>query len=280
MIFNLKGELLFKNEDMKTKISACLVVALILLSGISQAQQRNRAERKQKARVQLTDVQKKELRAAKVEFAKATIDVKNELNELKAYQRTLMSSENLNEKKIFENIDKMTVLKKQLMEERVNMRLATSGLLGEDQRMHRLMRSDRSKMRTSHMNHRKCPMQKRDCDKGRKQRVVNALGLSETQQEQMKTLRSEHKKASQNLREEMQELRLKQKHLLNDDQPNKKVIFSNIDRISSIQNQLAKERVASQKEIREILDEDQLILFLSRPYKMKSPDKERIRRVI
>jgi len=255
-------------------------VALILLSGISQAQQRNRAERKQKARVQLTDAQKKELRAAKVEFAKATIDVKNELNELKAYQRTLMSSENLNEKKIFENIDKMTVLKKQLMEERVNMRLATSGLLGEDQRMHRLMRSDRSKMRTSHMNHRKCPMQKRDCDKGRKQRVVNALGLSETQQEQMKTLRSEHKKASQNLREEMQELRLKQKHLLNDDQPNKKVIFSNIDRISSIQNQLAKERVASQKEIREILDEDQLILFLSRPHKMKSPDKERIRRVI
>jgi len=255
-------------------------VALILLSGISQAQQRNRAERKQKARVQLTDVQKKELRAAKVEFAKATIDVKNELNELKAYQRTLMSSENLNEKKIFENIDKMTVLKKQLMEERVNMRLATSGLLGEDQRMHRHMRSDRSKMRTSQMNHRKCPMQKRDCDKGRKQRVVNALGLSETQQKQMKTLRSEHKKASQNLREEMQELRLKQKHLLNDDQPNKKVIFSNIDRISSIQNQLAKERVANQKEIRKILDEDQLILFLSRPHKMKTPDKERNHRMI
>ena len=84
----------------------------------------------------------------------------------------------------------------------------------------------------------------------------------------MKSLKLEHKKATQNLREEMQELRLKQKHLLNDEKPNKKEIFSNIDRISSIQNQLAKERVVSQKEIRNILDDDQLVLFLSRPHKM------------
>ncbi len=58
-----------------------------------------------------------------------------------------MSAENLNENKVFENIDKMTALEKQLMEERVNMRLATSGLLDEDQRMHRQMRADRSKKR-------------------------------------------------------------------------------------------------------------------------------------
>ncbi len=253
-------------------------MTLMLFSGISQAQQRKRAERKQNTMIQLTDAQKEELKAAKVEFAKATLDVKNELNELKAYQRTLMSAENLNEKKVFENIDKMTVLEKQLMKERINMRLATSGLLDEDQRMHREMRgnlrgrrADCSGMRNSEVNCRKGQMHKGErkaIDKGRKQRAVNALGLSETQQEQMKSLKLEHKKVTQNLREEMQELRLKQKHLLNDEKPNKNEIFSNLDRISSIQNQLAKERFVSQKEIRNILDEDQLVLFLSRSHKM------------
>jgi len=256
-------------------------MTLMFFSGISQAQQRKRAERMQKTMIQLTDAQKEELKAAKVEFAKATIDVKNELNELKAYQRTLMSAENLNEKKVFENIDKMTALEKQLMEEKVNMQLATSGLLDEDQRMHREMRGDRSKMRTHNMNPRKGPMQKGDrkgFDQGRKHRAVNALGLSEEQQAQMKSLKLEHKKVTQNLREEMQELRLKQKHLLNDEKPNKKDIFSNIDRILSIQNQLAKERVTSQKEIRNILDEDQLVLFLSKPHKMNKKGKARMHR--
>ncbi|MGZ2369041.1 Spy/CpxP family protein refolding chaperone [Ancylomarina sp. YFZ004] len=274
---------------MKTKITVCIVMALMLFSGISQAQQRKRAERMQRTMIQLTDAQKEELKAAKVEFAKATIDVKNELNELTAYQKTLMSAEKLNETKVFENIDKMTALEKQLMEERVNMRLANSGLLGEDQRMHRKMRGDRkgmqadcSRMRGPQMNRRKGQMQRgnRNCFvEGRNQRGVNsfcALGLSEKQQEQMKTLKLEHKKATQNMREEMQELRLKQKHLFTDDKPNKNEIFSNLDRISSIQNQLAKERVSNQKEIRNILDEDQLVLFLSRPHKMNKMGKARM----
>ena len=73
----------------------------------------------------------------------------------------------------------------------------------------------------------------------------------------------------------MQELRLKQKHLLNDENPNKNQIFSNLDRVSAIQNQLAKDRVASQKEIRNILDEDQLVLFLSKPHKMKKKQESK-----
>ncbi len=266
---------------MRTKITACIVVALILLSGISQAQQRERANRMQKTMIQLTDAQKEELKAARIEFAKATIDVKNELNELKAHQKTLMSAEKLDEKKVFENIDNMTTLKKQLMEKKINMGLATSGLLDEDQKMHRHMRGDRSKMRTQHMKRRKCQMnngeRKGFAEKG-KRRVVNALDLSEEQQKQMKDIKLGHKKATQNLREEMQELRLKQKHLLNDENPNKNEIFSNLDRISSIQNQLAKERVLSQKEIRSILDEDQLVLFLSKPHKMEKNRRARMHR--
>ncbi|WP_372645566.1 Spy/CpxP family protein refolding chaperone, partial [Ancylomarina sp.] len=163
---------------MKTKITVCIVMALMLFSGISQAQQRKRAERMEKTMIQLTDAQKEELRAAKVEFAKATLDVKNELNELRAYQRTLMSAEELNEKKVFENIDKMTALEKQLMEERVNMRLAGPELQCQEQGMFRGMQADCSRMRTPQMKGRRCQMQKGDrrCfDEGRNQRGVNSF---------------------------------------------------------------------------------------------------------
>ena len=74
---------------MKTKITTCIVVALMLLSGVSQAQKRNRAEGMQKTMTKLTDAQKEELKATKLEFAKATIDVRNELNELKAHLHSL-----------------------------------------------------------------------------------------------------------------------------------------------------------------------------------------------
>lgn len=251
----------------------------MLLSGISQAQKRNRAERMQKTMIKLTDTQKEELKAARVEFAKATIDVRNELNELKAHQKTLMSAEKLDEKKVFENIDHITALKKQLMEERINMGLATSGLCNAEQCDYRNERGNRSKMRGQCMKSGKGQMQKGDRkalgEKG-KQRVVNVLDLSDDQQKQMEAIKLEYRKGTQNLREEMQELRLKQKHLLNDETPNKKEVFSNLDRISTIQNQIAKERVLNQKEIREILNEDQLVLFLSKPHKMK---KNRIARM-
>jgi len=266
---------------MKTKITTCIVVALMLFSGMSQAQRRNRADRPQRACLQLTDEQKQELKAARIEFAKATIDVKNELNELKAYQRTLMSAENLDESKIFENIDKITALKKQLMEEQINMKLATKGLWNDEQCNINNWGGDCPMMKDQHMRFGRGQMHRGEgapqmSRKGKG--FCNALGLTEKQQDQMKDLRMAHQNATQNLREEMQELRLKQKHLLNDEQPNKNAILSNLDRISAIQNQLAKERVKNQKEIRDILDKDQLVLFLSRPYNMHKNGKARMQR--
>ena len=283
---------------MKTKITTCIVLVLMLLSGISQAQKRDRAKNMQRATIQFTDAQQKELRAAKVQFAKATIDVKNELNELKAYQRTLMSAENLNEKKVFENIDNITALSKQIMKERINICLLTSKFMDEETGMYNQYYSHRQGRR-GHAITNGCGMMQRG--RGQMQRNgkygynnqrfdretctlnsynnacsrINSLGLSDDQQEKMKTMKVAHLKASQNLREEIQELRLKQKHLLNDETPNKTEIYLNIDRISSIKNQLAKESVARQQDIRNILDDDQLVLFLSKPYKMKNNRRAR-----
>ena len=266
---------------MKTKITTCIVLALMLLSGISQAQQRDRTKRMQKTKVQLTDTQKEELKAARVQFAKATLSVKNELNELKAKQKTLMSAEKLNDKQINGNIDKISALQKQLMKERINMQLATSGLPCRKPCDFRNGKRDCSKKRPQHMKPRRKGMHKTGKEEFRKKKGhkgANMLGLSEAQQEKMKNLRIAHKKETQNLREEMQELRLKQKHMLNDEEPNKNAIMQNIDRISSIQNQLAKDRVVRQKEVRNILDKEQLILFLSKSHKMKKNRRGRMHR--
>lgn len=277
---------------MKTKIAILTGMALMLLCGMNQVQAQvgNRAMRKQNTEMQLTGVQKEQLKSARLGFAKATKDTRNELNELKAHQRTLMSSEKLDEKNIYANIDKITALQKQLMKERIDMRLTTCKFLGGEQRMFNQVCTDRSGRRGQGMNNRRGmkqgrgQMQKagrsgfynqrsdwgigamnqyRNCCSG-----IDVLGLSENQLEKMKTMRVAHLNVSQNLREEMQELRLKQRHLINDDQPNKNEIMSNIDRISTIQNQLAKQRVKNQMEVRNILDEDQLILFLAKPHKM------------
>ena len=295
---------------MRTKITTCIVVSLMLIGVTGQAQKRNRAEKKQKTMIQLTDAQKEELKAAKIEFAKATIDVRNELNELKAHQKTLMSAEKLDEKKIFENIDDLTVLRKQLAEERIEMRLATSELLGDKkQEMRRRMRANRTKMQQHRMNNGQGQQanargkmsgkrgklgannnldvsnnQNQGVHRGNRkasgnmgrQNNMNLLDLSDNQQKQMELIKLESRKETQNLREEMQELRLKQKHLLNDEVPNKNEIFSNLDQISKIQNQLAKENVNKQKEIRKVLDKDQLVLFLSKQCQKRKNRKVRM----
>ncbi len=252
---------------MKTKITACLILTLVLLSGMSQAQQRKRIGKKKSIKNQLTDVQKMELKAARLEFAKSTLDVRNELNELQAHQRTLMSTKKLNEKNVFDNIDKITELKKTLMQERINMRLTSFNLLGENQEMHRKMKRFDSKRRNDSKDCVRKPMRKakrRGMGEQGKKRMMKFLDLSEKQQDEMASLKEKHKKACQNLREEMMELRLKQKHLLNDEKPNKSEISANIDRIALIQNQLAKKRFNKQEEIRTVLDQDQLILFLAK----------------
>jgi len=278
---------------MKMKIAIWTSMALMLLLGLNQvqAQTGSRAEGKQKSKMQLTEVQKEQLKSAKIAFAKATLDTRNELNELRAHQRTLMSSEKLDENKVFANIDKMTALQKQLMKERINMKLTTCKFLSEEQRMFCQTRSERPNRRGHRMNngrgmkqggaqmHKAGRSDRGACNMAPNEncfRKTNTLGLSEDQKEKIKTMKVAHIKASQNLREEMQELRLKQEHLLNDEQPNKNEIMSNIDRISVIQNQLAKQKVKNQKEIRQILDEDQLVLFLAKPHKMHKHGKARM----
>jgi len=265
---------------MKMKKAIWTGMALMLVVGLNQvqAQPGNRTQGKQKAKMQLTEVQKEQLKSAKLEFAKATKDTRNELNELKAHQRTLMSSDKLDENKVYANIDKMTVLQKKLMKERINMQLTTCKLFSDEQRqLHRQkpnrnaegMKQGRGRMHKG----RKAGVGNRRSDRG-----INALDLSDEQKEKMKTMKIAQMKASQNLREEKQELQLKQKHLLNDEQPNKTEIMSNIDRISVIQNQLAKQKVKLQKQIRQILNDDQLVLFLAKPQGIHKHRKARMHR--
>jgi Spy/CpxP family protein refolding chaperone len=93
----------------------------------------------------------------------------------------------------------------------------------------------------------------------------NMLDLSDEQKAQMKEIRVAHLKETKELKNELEVIRLKQKHLMTAEKVDKNSIMDNVDRLSNIQNQLAKKQIDNKMEIREILTEDQLVLFMSHP---------------
>ena len=178
----------------------------------------------------------------------------------------------------------MTALKKELSLQKLEMKLEAHTFLTEEQ----LLRAD------ARQNNRKGMKQGRSGKKGMSQGRMhgnaqmkgqrgmgankgmqagkgkrNMLDLSDEQQTKMKELRLAHMKDTKSLRDEAEELRLKQRNLMTDENPDKSTLIANVNRLSDIQNNLAKKRFDHQMEVREILDEDQLVLFLSRAGKGK-----------
>lgn len=273
-------------KNIRGNIAVIGVACLLMSMGASDvnAQGNRRAKADCPKGITLSDQQKEQVKATKIEFAKATKDLKNELNELRAHQQTLMSAEKPNVKGIYANIDKASDLKNQLMKERIAMKLDMQSFLSDEQK---LMAANR-------------PMHKQGMRSGRKGKMKNGQGrkkgvcvgnndgfargdgrgqgrqgmkegrpncnlgdFSDEQKEQMKELRLAHLKNTKELRDEAEELSLKQKHMMTSENPDKKMIMENLDRLSGIQNKLAKTRVDHQMEVRKILTEDQLSLFLS-----------------
>lgn len=260
------------------------VVSLLMCLGASNlnAQRNMRFKKDCPKGIEFSDQQKEQIKESKIEFAKATKDLKNELNELRAQQKTLMSAEKPDLKAIYANIDKAADLKNQLRKEQIAMKLDVKSVLTDDQKV--MMAN--------------CPMRNKGMRQGRKGRMTNGQGrmyrdgfcdkggmaqgqgfgrngmqqdclnnnwmnLSDEQKEQMQELRVAHIKESKGLRDEAEELQLKQKHMMSSENIDEKLIMANIDRLSGIQNKLAKMRVDHKMKIRKILTEDQLSLFLS-----------------
>lgn len=232
-------------------------------------------------RVEFSDKQKEEIKEIRIEFAKATKDTQNELNELKARQKTLMTANQPDLNEIYSNIDKISDLKNIMMKDRLAMKLDIQSVMTDEQKLLVANRPNRGKGygqakgkkgRAHAMRNGKGKGQKRMREArgqnqrrmGDKSRGWKMLDLSDDQKSKMKEMRIAHIDSNKELKNKVEELRLKQKHLMTADKTDENAIMQNADRLSEIQNTLAKKKVEHQMKVREILTEDQLVLFLSR----------------
>jgi Spy/CpxP family protein refolding chaperone len=86
-------------------------------------------------------------------------------------------------------------------------------------------------------------------------------GLSEEQQEQIKTLRTEHMKAMQPLHNQLGEKQARLRTLTTADKVNMAEVNKVIDDIGKLQTQLMKLREQHRQEIRKLLNDEQRVFF-------------------
>lgn len=267
------------------KIAIIGMICMFFAAGTTSlfAQQGRKGRNMQKST--LSEEQKEQMKEVRIKHASETKDLRNELNELQARQKTLVSANQPNKKEVYANIDKMSSIKKELNLTRIDMRLEMRSFLDEEQLLrvgnrsgfkHEMKKGKHGQkgMRQGRGNGKRhaANCNKQFCDgtgvgakgKGANMHNRNLLDLSDDQKEQMKDLRIAHMKDTESLRDEAELIRLKQKQMMTSENPSMSDLKTNVNRLSEIQNQLAKKRFDNQLEIRKILDEDQLVLFLNR----------------
>ena len=90
--------------------------------------------------------------------------------------------------------------------------------------------------------------------------------LTDEQKAKIKDLRLANFKEMQPLRNQLGELKAKQRTLTTMDKPDIKAIDANIDEISKVTNQLMKIRAAHHQQVRVLLTDEQKIWFDSHPF--------------
>ena len=96
---------------------------------------------------------------------------------------------------------------------------------------------------------------------GERKAIKAELNLSEEQQEQMEELRFSHEKSMISMRSKVQLEQLELKKLKRADEPNKKKIHAQIDKVGAAKTAISKTRADHQLEIRKVLTEDQYKIF-------------------
>lgn len=91
--------------------------------------------------------------------------------------------------------------------------------------------------------------------------VMAALDLNEEQQEQMKEFHTAHLKEMLPIKNKMQELKAELNTLSSGDDVDMKAVNNKIDEISDLHAKMMKMHEANRQEVREILDEEQKVLF-------------------
>jgi len=101
----------------------------------------------------------------------------------------------------------------------------------------------------------------------RERQIPGLLDLTEEQQEQITDLRTAYLKDIQPLKNELNINKAKLDALLTEDNPQVNEINNLIENNGKIQIEIRKKQVAHQLEIRKLLDDEQKVIFDSRPHR-------------
>ena len=95
----------------------------------------------------------------------------------------------------------------------------------------------------------------------RKGDLIEALDLTEVQESQIKDLRFSHEKQMINLQAKVKTEKLNLRELKQADEPNKKKIYAQIEKVSNARVEVDKARVDHQLAMRKVLTEEQYKIF-------------------
>lgn len=137
-----------KMKTMRTKILSLVIIAVLAISTTAMAQQPQKNEGKQYKKECMrkpherhggemdrffTAEQQEKVKAFRIEAAKNEKPLRNELNELKAHQQTLVTADKADMKAIYANIDKMTEVKADMQKIRAKEHQDIRSILTEEQ---------------------------------------------------------------------------------------------------------------------------------------------------
>lgn len=111
-----------------------------------------------------------------------------------------------------------------------------------------------SAQKKGHGKQMKCP-QKQECC------MMKGLDLSEDQQVKIKEIKVESQKNCKPWRDELRELKAHQQTLMTADKPNMSAIDKNIEKMSSLMLNMAKNKARTMQEVRSLLTDEQRMKF-------------------
>ncbi|QZT36049.1 Spy/CpxP family protein refolding chaperone [Halosquirtibacter xylanolyticus] len=103
--------------------------------------------------------------------------------------------------------------------------------------------------------------QGKQCPKSAKCKMMKFMELSEEQQAQMKDIRMASQKICKPWADELRETRAHQQTLVTAESPDMKAINKNIDKMSDLMTNIAKEKAKSTQDIRALLSDEQRVKF-------------------
>lgn len=138
-------------KNLSKKTTALAILLSLVIIGVSQPYNGNRGNQSQNQQkcvkspehrgermaelLDLTDQQKEQFKALRLDHQKAMLPMKNELNELNAKLKTLSTAENADMKAINSQIDKIGSLKTKMMKSKAAHKQEMRKILTEEQRI-------------------------------------------------------------------------------------------------------------------------------------------------